>query len=70
MFVYNVRVMAVLFHSVPFKWTFVDMFDHGWGGFDLFLLSLFCIFHDRMKRGFVNCTIIHHVTFILQIDSE
>lgn len=29
MFVYNVRVMAVLFHLVSFKWTVVDMFDHG-----------------------------------------
>lgn len=29
MFVYSVRVMAVLFHLVSFKWTVVDMFDHG-----------------------------------------
>lgn len=36
-FVYNVRVMAVLFNLVSFKWTVVDMFDHGWGGFDFFI---------------------------------
>lgn len=29
MFVYSVRVMAVLFHLVSFKWTVVDMFDDG-----------------------------------------
>lgn len=40
MFVYSVRVMAVLFHLVSFKWTVVDMFDPGVGGLDFFLLPV------------------------------
>lgn len=45
MFVYNVLVMAVLFNLVSFKWTVVDMFDHGWEGCDFLFFSNIAFLH-------------------------